>query len=164
MRCREGLVADTEQLIADIMGAQRRLQHLFAYDRSDPLFSSHLTVSQLRILLLLSRGGAMSGGELADGTGVKPAALSGMIDRLVTTGLVVRQEDPKDRRVRRISLSPAGHELIGGIITAATERQRGLLGQLDEDELATVAAAMRILVRAAEEAAGSGEVESAGRG
>ena len=157
-------MADTEQLIADIIGAQRRLQHLFAYDRSDPLFSSHLTVSQLRILLLLSRRGGMSGVELADGTGVKPAALSGMIDRLVTTGLVVRQEDPKDRRVRRISLSPTGDELIGGIITAGTERQRGLLGRLDADELATVAEAMRILVRAAEEAAGSGEVESAGRG
>jgi hypothetical protein len=29
-----------EQLIADIMGAQERLQQMFGYDRSDPLFSS----------------------------------------------------------------------------------------------------------------------------
>ena len=160
-------MAESEQLIADIMEAQRRLQRLFAYDESDPLFSSHLTVSQLRILLLLSRGDAMSGGELADRIGVKLAALSGMIDRLVTNDLVLRQEDRHDRRVRRISLSPAGAELVGSIITAGTDRQRGLLGRLSVGELSTVADAMRILVRAAEEAAGpdvSGEVEGPGGG
>jgi DNA-binding MarR family transcriptional regulator len=47
------------------MGAQIRLEHLFADDRSDPLFSSHLTMSQLKILLLLSRHGTLAGGELA---------------------------------------------------------------------------------------------------
>ena len=154
-------MAESSQLIADIMEAQRRLQHLFAYDRADPLFSSHLTVSQLRILLLLSRGYAMSNGELADRIGVKLAALSGMIDRLVTSGLVLRQEDPHDRRVRRISLSPTGAELIGNIINAGAERQRGVLDRLSDSELATVAQAMRILVRAAEEtvaAGASGEV------
>ena len=148
-------MAESEQLIADIMEAQRRLQHLFAYDRADPLFSSHLTVSQLRILLLLSRGNAMSGGELADRIGVKLAALSGMIDRLVTNDLVRRQEDPHDRRVRRISLSAAGAQLIGNIINAGAERQRGVLDRLSAGELATVADAMRILVRAAEETTGA---------
>src|ERR1044071_4734815 len=54
-----------EQLIADIMGAQQRLQHLIAYDRSDPLFSSHLTLSQFKILMLLARHGSVSGSELA---------------------------------------------------------------------------------------------------
>jgi DNA-binding MarR family transcriptional regulator len=161
------LVAESEQLIAEIREAQRRLQHLFAYDRADPLFSSHLTVSQLRILLLLSRGYAMSGGEIADRIGVKLAALSGMIDRLVVGGLVLRQGDPHDRRVRRISLSPAGTELIDNIINAGAERQRGVLDRLSPGELATVASAMRILVRAAEQTVGadvSGEVEGARRG
>src|SRR3954468_11465192 len=35
-----GAVAEKERLISDIMGSQQRLQHLFAYDRSDPLFAS----------------------------------------------------------------------------------------------------------------------------
>src|SRR4051812_5889150 len=86
-------VADQEQLIADIMGAQQRLRHLFAYDRSDPLFSSHLTLSQLRILMLLSRQGSVSAGELARMLGVGLAALSGMVERLVVLGLVTRTED-----------------------------------------------------------------------
>jgi DNA-binding MarR family transcriptional regulator len=171
------LVADNEQLIADIMGAQQRLQHLFAYDRSDPLFSSHLTLSQLRILMLLSRSDGMSGRELSERIGVGLAALSGMIDRLVTNDLVIRQEDPHDRRVRRISLSTSGAELIGSIITAGAEKQRRLLSRLSDHELERVAEATLIMVRVAEEVAGeppsggppsgeprSGEVEGAGRG
>jgi len=150
-------VTDNNQLIADIMGAQQRLQHLFAYDRSDPLFSSHLTLTQLRILMLLSRADGMSGSELAAAIGVGLAALSGMIDRLVANDLVIRQEDPHDRRVRRISLSKAGAELIGGIITAGAEKQRRLLSRLSAQELTLLLDATTLLVKAAEEM--SGEIE-----
>jgi DNA-binding MarR family transcriptional regulator len=144
-------VADEEQLIADIMGAQRRLQQLFAYDRSGPLFTSHLTLSQLRILMLLSRRGDVSAGELARLVGVGLATLSGMVDRLVALDLVTRTEDPRDRRVRRIGLSRAGTELIGSIVTAGAEKQRRLLSRLSAQELSTVADAMHVLVRVASE-------------
>jgi DNA-binding MarR family transcriptional regulator len=167
-------VADNEHLIADILDAQERLQHLFAYDRSDPLFSSHLTLSQLKILMLLSRSAGMSGSELAESIGVGLAALSGMIDRLVANDLVIRQEDPHDRRVRRIRLSKPGAELIGSIINAGAEKQRRLLSRLSAQELSIVAQAMQVLLRvAADEASGvagpepggvSGEIQSAGCG
>src|ERR1700761_5593626 len=108
-----------EQLIADIMGAQERLERLFAFDRSDPIFTSHLTLSQLKIMMLLARSdGGMSGSELSQALGVGLAALTGMIDRLVANDLVIRQEDLHDRRGRRVSLSKAGGELIQGILTA----------------------------------------------
>jgi len=142
-------MADNEQLIADIMGAQQRLQHLFAYDRSDPLFTSHLTISQLKILMLLSAHPRISGRELAGLMGVGLATLSGMIDRLVAHDMVARHEDAQDRRVRRITLTPAGADLIGGIINAGAEKHRRLLDRLDTAELRTVCAAMNLLVRAA---------------
>jgi len=167
-------VADNEQLIADIMGAQQRLQHLFAYDRSDPLFSSHLTLSQLKILMLLSRSAGMSGSGLAEEIGVGLAALSGMIDRLVTNDLVIRQEDPHDRRVRRISLSKAGRELIAGIITAGAEKEHRLLSRLTAEELSALAGSMNLLAKVAQEMVDemaseatqrpSGQVERPGRG
>ena len=148
-------VAGNEERIADIMATQERLQLLFAYDRSDPLFSSHLTLSQLKILMLLSRHGNVSGGELAGLLGVGLAALSGMVDRLVVLDLVTRTEDIRDRRVRRIGLTKAGNELIGGIMTAGAEKHRKLLSRLSGEELAMVAAAMELLVRAASEEAAS---------
>ena len=156
-------VAENEQLIADIMGAQERLQYLFAYDRSDPLFSSHLTLSQLKILLLLSRDGNVSGGELARRLGVGLATLSGMIDRLVVQDLVVRTEDQRDRRVRRIGLTRTGAKLIGSIITAGAEKHRRLLSRLSAEELRVVAQAMAMLVSVATDEL-SGEIEGAGGG
>ncbi|AEV88354.1 MarR family transcriptional regulator [Actinoplanes sp. SE50] len=146
---KERALSANEKLIADIMGAQIRLQHLFADDRSHPLFSSHLTMSQLKILLLLSRHGTLPGGELARMVGVGAAALSGMIDRLVVQDLVTRTEDLNDRRIRRIGLTKAGAELIEGIITAGMTKQRELLSRLSAEELAVVLHATEILVREA---------------
>ena len=147
-------MAENERLIADIMGAQQQLQHLFAYDRSDPLFSSQLTMPQLKILLLLYRLGDTSGRELAGLLGVSLATLSGMVDRLVAHDLVARHEDPHDRRVRRISLSATGNEMIGKIITAGAEKQARLLKLLTDEELRTVREASLAMVRVATEDAG----------
>lgn len=165
MSQKEWALSEKEQLIAEIMGAQIRLQHLFADDRSDPLFSSHLTMSQLKILLLLARHGTMAGGELARMVGVGAAALSGMIDRLVVQDLVTRTEDLHDRRVRRIGLTKAGNELIDGIITAGMTKQRELLSRLTAEELTVVAQSSAILLReaaAAMDEAVAGLVEEAG--
>ncbi|MEV4707224.1 MarR family transcriptional regulator [Actinoplanes sp. NPDC049316] len=144
-------MAENERLIADIMHAQQQLQHLFAYDRSDPLFSSQLTMPQLKIMLLLHRLGDTSGRELAGLLGVSLATLSGMVDRLVTHDLVTRAEDPHDRRVRRIRLSATGTEMISRIITAGTEKQTRLLRKLTDAELQTVRDAMQAMVRVATE-------------
>jgi DNA-binding MarR family transcriptional regulator len=133
------------------MGAQQRLQHLFAYDRSDPLFSSHLTLAQFKILMLLARHGSVSGGELAGLLGIGLAALSGMIDRLVLQDLVDRSEDPHDRRVRRIALSKKGSALIGSIFNAGEAKMRALLSRLSDEELTTVSHAILLLVKAAEQ-------------
>jgi DNA-binding MarR family transcriptional regulator len=116
-------------------------------------------------MMLLSREGTVPGGELARALHVGPAALSGMIDRLVGQDLVVRSEDPHDRRVRRIGLTRAGTELIENIINAGADRHRQLLSRLSAEELSVVAQATHAMVRAAsEQPETSAEVEGAGRG
>ena len=55
--------AGAEAILTAIRMRWPWLEHLFADDRSDPLFSSHLTMSQLKIMLLLSRHGTLAGGD-----------------------------------------------------------------------------------------------------
>ncbi len=150
-------MADKEQLIADIMGTQRRLQDLIAEDRADPLFSSHLTLSQLKILMLLARHGSVPGGELAGMLGIGAAALTGMVDRLVVQDLVARAEDPHDRRVRRIALTRTGRDLIGSIFNAGEAKMRTLLSRLSAEELDLVAQASILMIKAADESYESGQ-------
>ncbi|AGL20598.1 MarR family winged helix-turn-helix transcriptional regulator [Actinoplanes sp. N902-109] len=144
-------MAANERLIADIMTAQQQLQQLFVRDRADPLFETPLTMQQLKILMLLHRTGDTSGRELAGMLGVSLATLSGMVDRLVAQDMVTRTEDPHDRRVRRISLSDTGHEMIDKIVNAGTELQLRLLGRLTADELGTVLGGLHAMIRAANE-------------
>jgi DNA-binding MarR family transcriptional regulator len=76
-------------------------------------------------------------------------ATSRMLDQLVKRGLVQRREDPQDRRVRQISISPAGQELIGGIMRRRVEAQQALMSFLDASEREQVMRGMELLAEAA---------------
>ena len=142
---------DSDRLIAQIMEAQRRLQHLFAHDRSNPLFDAHLTMPQLKILLMLAAGSGSSGQELQRFMGVSLATVTGIVDRLVAHDLVERHEDPHDRRVRRVVLSPHGRQTVERIIMAGADRQARVLRRMSPGELECVVRATELLVSAAEE-------------
>jgi DNA-binding MarR family transcriptional regulator len=141
-------------VIERIMQSSSGLTHAFAFDRSGPLLAANLTMSQLKVLLLLSRrdlipvAGA-SGQQLTAALGVSLATMTGIVDRLVAHDLVTRREDVLDRRVRRVTLTPAGRELVDGILLAGEAHQRRLLERLDDDSLVTVERAFQFLVDAA---------------
>jgi DNA-binding MarR family transcriptional regulator len=142
-------MADRARLITAIMDGQRQMQQLLASDRSDPFLSLQLTLPQLKILLLLAHSGGASGRDLSGTVGVSLATMTGIVDRLVAQNLVVRGEDPRDRRVRRVELSPAGRELMDGILTAGNVRMQRILDRLSVDDLAIVERATALLAAAA---------------
>jgi MarR family transcriptional regulator, organic hydroperoxide resistance regulator len=53
----------------------------------------------------------LSMGELADRLFCDASNVTGIVDRLEARGLVERQPDPDDRRVRRLVLTPTGRDL-----------------------------------------------------
>ncbi|MDR7281033.1 MarR family winged helix-turn-helix transcriptional regulator [Catenuloplanes atrovinosus] len=141
---------DKDRLIAKIMETQRRLQYLFAHDRSNPLFDAHLTMPQLKILLMLGAGGGASGQELQRFMGVSLATVTGIVDRLVAHDLVERHEDPHDRRVRRVVLTAHGRQTVERIIMAGTDRQARVLRRMSAPELEVIVRATELLVTAVE--------------
>jgi DNA-binding MarR family transcriptional regulator len=148
-----------DAVIAKIVEDQRRMQIAFARDRSNPFFSVHLTMSQLKILFALRLHGPAGGQELAQTMGVSLATITGIIDRLVASGHVTRGEDPRDRRVRRIELTDKGTGQVDEMIVAGERHQRRVLERLTVKELQVVADAMEIMHRALAE---EGMVQSAG--
>src|SRR6476659_5812258 len=141
---------EREAAISRIMAAQEQLAYVFAFDRSDPLLSVNLTMSQLKIMLALALRGGAAGQELTGVMGVSLATITGIVDRLASQDLVVRREDPTDRRVRRLELTRTGQELIDGILTAGATHQRRLLERVDDEGLATIERAAHLMLRAAE--------------
>ncbi|MBF8189059.1 MarR family transcriptional regulator [Nonomuraea sp. K274] len=125
---------EREDLIRRITDAQRGLGRLFAQHQS-PLFTCNLTMRQLKVVTILSVSGSASGQDLAHGLGVGLGTVTGIVDRLVVQDLVTRHEDPHDRRVRRVELTPAGAALIEEINTAGLAHYRRIMDHLDTETL-----------------------------
>jgi DNA-binding MarR family transcriptional regulator len=137
-------------VIAQIIGVRRSLRRRLT-ERHHPLLELNLTMPQLKVLVTLEQTGASAGQELARRTGAALPTLTGIVDRLVTAGLVQRREDPRDRRVRLVELTPKGTETLRRLISDGEERVRGLLRRLDLPGLQIVAQAHELLLGAAEQ-------------
>jgi DNA-binding MarR family transcriptional regulator len=72
-----------------------------------------LSFSQMKALqLLFNAGEAESVKELGDHLGLSLAAMSRAAEGLVQRGLVDRHEDSQDRRIKRLSLTAPGRDLV----------------------------------------------------
>lgn len=86
-----------------------------------------LTVSQLSVLAILNREGAVTAGELAAKEHVRPPSMTRVIAALEASGLIARGENPDDGRQVLVSLTAAGQDRVLREIAA---RERWLAQQL----------------------------------
>ena len=94
-----------------------------------------LTMSQLRVLIILNGDPGMTAGNLAERLSVRPSTVTGIVDRLVKQDLVERRADPDDRRVVRNFLSPSGEPVINEFTAASREFIESFLEPLSDSEL-----------------------------
>jgi DNA-binding MarR family transcriptional regulator len=105
-----------------------------------------LSMSQIMALLHLHRHGCSGVTDLGDHLGVTSAAASQMLERLVQMGLILRSEDPLDRRVKQIVLTDAGREVLQEGIRARQGWLEELAGRLSTNEKEQVMATLEILI------------------
>jgi MarR family 2-MHQ and catechol resistance regulon transcriptional repressor len=68
--------------------------------------------SDFRVLEALLHKGPLPVNTIGPKVWLTPGSISIAVDRLVRKGFVVRKEQPADRRVRRVELTPKGRALI----------------------------------------------------
>lgn len=113
-----------------------------------------LTVPQLRALLYVRRNPGTGLTPLAEHLGMTAPGASGMVDRLVRTGLVDRITDPDERRRIQLRLTPDGIELVGRAHLLVRSRLSADLAHLSPAELGRLAAALEVLAGLAPDDAG----------
>jgi DNA-binding MarR family transcriptional regulator len=86
------------------------------------------------VLLLSNQPEPLSHSELADLSCVTKGSITGLVDGLEHDGYVKREDSGEDRRVRLISLTPAGRQLIEKVLPDHFRRIKELMGALSLSE------------------------------
>ena len=110
--------------------------------------SGSLSVPQFRILAHLWRGLATSNKELAEHQGVTVAAMSRMVDQLVSKGYVRRAAHSSDRRQVVLVLTRLGDSEYRSARQMAIKRVARRMAQLSDLQLEQVARALDMLEEA----------------
>jgi MarR family transcriptional regulator for hemolysin len=77
----------------------------------------------------------LSQSELAERLAVEGATMVAMVDRLVKSGLVVRESSTRDRRVKYIVVTEAGYRLYGIVKAEAAKVRMQLLASIQRQNL-----------------------------
>ena len=94
------------------------------------LTRGEITLPQFWALGYLDRNGKSKMNNLAKHLKISPPATTGLIDRLILQGLVVRKDDSHDRRIVWIELTAKGRGIIKSITRQKTETLIKVFGRI----------------------------------
>jgi DNA-binding MarR family transcriptional regulator len=144
--------AERDELMAQLERIQQEFERRALSSMAEPLISTPLTMQQLKVLTMIAIDPEKATGhELAGLLKVSVATMSGIIDRLVEHGVVVRTEDPADRRVRRLTVTPQGSEMIRGLLSTTGTIPVPVLDRMVVDDLRALVQGLRAIDQASRE-------------
>ncbi|MFE7215384.1 MarR family winged helix-turn-helix transcriptional regulator [Streptomyces sp. NPDC001698] len=97
-----------------------------------------LSAVEEKTLDLLQRSGALSAGELGELTGLTPASVTGLIDRLERKGFARRAKDPQDRRRVNVEIDPATNARFAPLFASFAAQLADLYAEYSDAELAVI--------------------------
>lgn len=119
----------------------RSMRGLILYSKKSGLSMSHIGA-----LFHICHGSASGVSDIGDHLGVTCAAASQMLERLVQQGLILRSEDPNDRRVKRIVLTDKGQRALQESLHVRQSWMEDLSYSLTREEKEQIVAALKILI------------------
>ncbi len=141
----------TDEAIGEALQLYGRASSLVDPNRIELWEELGLTIPQLRVMFFLRREPNAPSGAIAQYLGVTPSTVTGLIDRLVRTGLVRRVEDPADRRMVRNVLTGRGLDAASKLEDSGRAYMADVFRRMDPAQFGHLVKALADLVRAAAE-------------
>ena len=140
--------------VAALMDTTRVLTAVAAHS----LAALHSTMSmpQLRVLVMIDARGPMNLSAVAEGLGVNASNASRACDRLVSSGLLARRTDERDRRSVVLSLTTQGQRLVDTVVGQRRAILEQIVEQMDADVRDQLASGLAAFVEAAVLVSGDG--------
>lgn len=106
--------------------------------------SAGISRNDLRALNLLE-GGPVNAGQIAQRLDMTTGAVTPLIDRLETKGLVKRVANPNDRRAVMVEATPRLFREIGSIYVGLAHRLEASAAELSKKDLSQLLASLRLV-------------------
>ena len=113
--------------------------------------STGLSMPQFSVMMQLHHRGNCAVGDISERFDITNAAASQLVDKLVQSGFIKREEDPQDRRAKMLNLTDKGKDLIQRGIEERYRWVDQLSSKLTVEERDQVTDALNIMTRAAQE-------------
>jgi DNA-binding MarR family transcriptional regulator len=126
----------------------RRLQQIAVAVFLQETEAHGLTPVQFAALHTVGHTPGIDQRTLAGRVGLDTSTVAGVIDRLEARGLVERQASPADRRVRLLTLTREGSQLLQAVEPDMLKAQERILAPLRKAERAEFMRMLRVLVEA----------------
>lgn len=104
-----------------------------------------MTRAQWAVLLKVSRAEGMRQIDLAQEMGVEPITVARLVDRLETMGVIERRADPRDRRAKRLHLTPGAAPLVEKVNALVDDVFATVFAGIDPEEMTVLSAMLRRL-------------------
>lgn len=143
-----GLDPERTELLREVFALHSRV-HDEAMAIAGPLPNpADLTMQQARVLGFIAKDPGMAGHELGERLQVSAPTASGLVDRLVEKGLVSRTDDPEDRRVRRLHVTPEGMALTRQMDSLLQRAMLTVIQSLTAEDLVVLRDGAEVMLKA----------------
>jgi len=139
----------SDDVVDAVVGASRALVAIAA--RSLGAAGEEVTLAQDRALVVLASRGPQRVVDLAGFLDVTASTATRMCDRLARKGLIRRQRLTTDRRTVRVSISPAGRQLVATVTERRRLKVQEIVGRLSTEEQQQLITTLRMFADAAGE-------------
>lgn len=106
----------------------------FMKHQSAEFFKVKITMPQFIVLDILHRQKDSNMTDLANFMHVTTAAVTGVVDKLVKSGYVKRESDPKDRRIIKVALTVKGNSIAERMLEHRKKMMMKVFGVISAEE------------------------------
>jgi DNA-binding MarR family transcriptional regulator len=134
-----------EELLRDLVREVRQFNGLGASFFRTAAGRISMNATDAQVIDTLDVTGPTTAGQLAELTGLTTGAITQMLDRLESDGIVRRERDPEDGRRVIVRLTPSADTMgkIGPIFASVEERWRHITSDYDDEQLAFLLAFLK---------------------
>jgi MarR family transcriptional regulator, transcriptional regulator for hemolysin len=127
--------ASAESLAEDLTALMKHLMVTTGRDFFAEMERTGVSLTQAKSLMILTETEKpMSVKAISDAMGLSLPGVSRSIEGMVQRGEVTREEDPRDRRCKMVSVTPRGRKLYERLMAVRVAGVRRFVEELDPDE------------------------------